>query len=74
MWRTQPNFGKAQLARIITPVTIAAGEYDEIIRPEHTRQIATSIADARLVILPGVSHFAMLQDPPEFNRALRQFL
>ena len=29
---------------------------------------------AKLVILPGVSHFAMLQDPAEFNQAIRDFL
>jgi len=26
------------------------------------------------VMLPGVSHFAMLQDPGQFNQALTDFL
>ncbi len=74
MWRSEPNYTSAQLASIKLPVTVADGEYDEIIRPEHTRQIAASISGGRLVILPRVSHFAMLQDAATFNAALREFL
>jgi pimeloyl-ACP methyl ester carboxylesterase len=32
--------------------------------------MAASIPGARLVILPGVSHFAMLQNPAWFARAV----
>jgi pimeloyl-ACP methyl ester carboxylesterase len=32
------------------------------------------IPGARLLILPRVSHFAMLRDPAQFNRALIDFL
>jgi len=74
MWRTQPNFSKQQLAAIKMPVTVADGEYDEIIKPEHTRQIAANIPYARLTIMSDVSHFAMLQDPPQFDAALGEFL
>ena len=74
MWRTQPNFSKAQLGKIGLPVTISDGEYDEIISLGHTKGIAASIVKANLVILPNVSHFAMLQDSAEFNQALRRFL
>jgi pimeloyl-ACP methyl ester carboxylesterase len=74
MWRTEPNFLKTQLANIRSPVTIADGEYDEIIKPEHTRKIASDIKGSSLVILPNVSHFAMLQNPAQFNQALRKFL
>jgi pimeloyl-ACP methyl ester carboxylesterase len=74
MWRTQPTFSKQQLATIKMPVMVADGEYDEIIKPEHTRQIAASIQDARLSIMSEVSHFAMLQDPSQFNAVLGEFL
>jgi pimeloyl-ACP methyl ester carboxylesterase len=36
--------------------------------------MSLAILHARLVMLPGVSHFAMLQDPGQFNRALTAFL
>jgi pimeloyl-ACP methyl ester carboxylesterase len=74
MWRTEPNFTRAQLAKIRLPVTVADGEYDEIIKPEQTRRIASDIPGARLAILPDVSHFAMLQNPVQFNKAIGDFL
>jgi pimeloyl-ACP methyl ester carboxylesterase len=74
MWRTQPSFSKEELARIRAPTAISDGEYDEIIRREHTEAMARQIPGARLVMLPRVSHFAMLQDPAQFNAALLGFL
>ena len=74
MWRREPNFTKAQLGTIKIPVTIADGEHDEIIKPEHAKQIAAEIPGAQLVILRGVSHFAMLQNPAQFEEVLLKFL
>jgi pimeloyl-ACP methyl ester carboxylesterase len=74
MWRTEPNFTKQKLAAVNLPTTISDGEYDEIIKRDHTEMMAHAIRDARLVIQPGVSHFAMLQNPAQFNDALMEFL
>lgn len=74
MWETQPEFSAEQLRSLKIPVVIADGEYDEAIRPEHTRYMASSIPGARLVILSDVSHFAMLQNPRKFNAAVLEFL
>ncbi|MGO9547074.1 MAG: alpha/beta fold hydrolase [Rhodomicrobium sp.] len=74
MWRREPNFGRQTLASIKVPVTVSDGEHDEIIRPDHTARIAKTIPKAKKVILPGVSHFAMLQNPAQFNRAVQAFL
>ncbi len=74
MWLTEPDFTAAQLRSIRVPTTIADGEYERIIKPEHTRYLAATIPHARLVILPDVSHFAILQDPAEFNAAVLSFL
>ena len=63
MWQREPNFTKAQLGGIKIPVTVADGEHDEIIKSAHTKMITAEIPGAKLVI-PGVSHFAMLQNPP----------
>jgi pimeloyl-ACP methyl ester carboxylesterase len=70
MWATQPHLTDEQLKAIRTPITIADGRYDEGIKQSHDRYMASTIPDARLVILPGVSHFAMLQNPPLFARAV----
>ena len=70
MWATQPHITDEQLKTIHTPITIADGRYDEGIKQSHDRYMVSTIPDARLVILPGVSHFAMLQNPPLFARAV----
>jgi pimeloyl-ACP methyl ester carboxylesterase len=74
MWETLPAFTRAELASIKVPTTIADGEFDEGIKQTHDEYMAQAIPGARLVILPGVSHFAMLQDPQAFNAAVLRFL
>ena len=74
MWRTEPNLTKRDLAAVKTATTISDGDHDEIIRLDHIEQMSLAIPRARLVILQGVSHFAMLQDPGQFNDALTAFL
>ena len=74
MWLREPNFTPDKLRSIRVPTTIADGEYEEIIRPEDTRYLAATIPNAKLVILPNVSHFAILQNPSAFNAAVLQFL
>lgn len=71
MWRSQPTFTRAQLSAIKVPTAVSDGEYDEI---EHTRKIAAEIPNARLVIMPKLSHFALLQDSARFNAPLLDFL
>ena len=74
MQRTQPNYSAEDLARIHVPVTIAQSEHDEFIKREHAEYLARSIPNAEFVFLPGVSHFAPLQRPDQFNAAILDFL
>jgi pimeloyl-ACP methyl ester carboxylesterase len=74
MWRTEPRFSARQLANVKVSTAISDGEYDEIIKRDHTVLMSREIPRARLVILPQVSHFAMLQNPGQFNRAVIDFL
>ena len=74
MWDTEPNYAAADLARIHVPIAIADGDHDEAIKRDHTEYLARSIPGAKLIILPGVSHFAMLQKPALFNAAVLGFL
>jgi pimeloyl-ACP methyl ester carboxylesterase len=74
MWETLPAFTPAELASIKVPTTIADGEFDEAIKQTHDEYMAQAIPGARRVILPHVSHFAMLQDPRAFNAAVLRFL
>jgi pimeloyl-ACP methyl ester carboxylesterase len=74
MQKTQPNFSAHDLAEINVPVVIVQSEYDEFIRREHAEYLARSIPHAEFVLLPGVSHFAPLQRPEQFNAAMLAFL
>jgi len=74
MWAEQPNFTAEQLGAIPVPVAIADGDHDEAIDMAHTKQMAAMIPGSELIILPGLSHFAMWQDPATFNAAVLKFL
>jgi pimeloyl-ACP methyl ester carboxylesterase len=74
MWATQPRYSESALRRIMTPVQVVDGDHDEAVRPEHTRALAALLPNARLLIEPGVSHFAFMQAPERFTAALEAFL
>jgi pimeloyl-ACP methyl ester carboxylesterase len=73
MWRTEPNYTAADLARIEAPVLVVAGEFDSIER-DHTETLAASIPNGRVHIVPGTTHFVLLEDPAAFNDAMLGFL
>jgi pimeloyl-ACP methyl ester carboxylesterase len=74
MQRTQPNYSAKDLAQISVPVVIVHSEHDEFIKREHAEYLARSIPKAEFVELAGVSHFAPLQRPEQFNIAMFAFL
>lgn len=74
MQRTQPNYSAKDLSKISVPVAIVQSEHDEFIKHEHAEYLACSIPDAEFIHLLGVSHFAPLQRPEQFNHAILTFL
>ena len=74
MQRTQPNFSADDLAKIRVPVAIVHSEHDEFIKREHAEYLARTIPHAEFLYLYGVSHFAPLQRPEQFNNAVLMFL
>ena len=74
MWDTEPHLSDEQLRSIKVPTWIVDGDRDELIKREHTDRMAVLIPGAGELILPNVSHFALLQDPVQFNEALLHFL
>jgi pimeloyl-ACP methyl ester carboxylesterase len=74
MQRTQPDYSANDLAKISVPVVIVQSEHDEFIKREHAEYLARSIPNAGLVVLDGVSHFAPLQRPEQFNTAIVEFV
>jgi pimeloyl-ACP methyl ester carboxylesterase len=74
MQHTQPNYSAHDLAKISVPVAIVQSEHDEFIKREHAEYLARTIPNGDLVILNGVSHFAPLQRPEQFNTAMLTFV
>jgi pimeloyl-ACP methyl ester carboxylesterase len=74
MQRTQPNYSTEDLAKISVPVRIAQRERDEFIKREHAEYLARTIPGGSFILLDGVSHFAPLQRPKQFNTAMLAFV
>jgi pimeloyl-ACP methyl ester carboxylesterase len=74
MWASEPAWTKEQLAAIMVPTAIVLGDHDDAITRAHTDYMAASIPGAKLIILKDASHFAMLQDPAGYTKAVLDFL
>lgn len=71
----QPNWSDADLGRIDgKKVTIAGAEHDEAVNLSVPGHLASVIKGSRLKMLGGVSHFAPVQDPGQFARAVEEFV
>lgn len=68
----EPNVPAEALASIRARTLVIAGTKD-MIRQEHTRQIARSIPGAELALIEG-GHFIASQNADEFNRRVLEFL
>jgi pimeloyl-ACP methyl ester carboxylesterase len=74
MWESQPAWTKEQLGKIMTPTIIVLGDHDEAVTRKHTEYMASVIPGAKLLILENASHFAMLQDPAGYTKAVLDFV
>jgi len=74
MWATEPHYTAEELKSIKVPTAVVVGEHDEFIRPEHSKYIADSIPDAKLIILKDVSHLVIYQDPDQYMKAIEDFV
>jgi pimeloyl-ACP methyl ester carboxylesterase len=74
MQRTQPNYLVSDLANIHIPVVIVQSEHDEFIKREHAEYLVQNIPNSEFIFLSGVSHFAPLQRPEQFNNVMLTFL
>jgi pimeloyl-ACP methyl ester carboxylesterase len=74
MWRAEPVFTPQQLGSIRAKTLIAAGADDDLVRPEHTAALARAIPGARMWIVPGATHGAILERPVLVSRTVLEFL
>jgi pimeloyl-ACP methyl ester carboxylesterase len=73
MWRTQPNYSIEDLGRIEAPTLVIAGEFD-IVRPEHTSQLAKAIPGSQEIIIKGSTHSVPTDKPDSINEIILRFL
>jgi pimeloyl-ACP methyl ester carboxylesterase len=73
MWLKEPNFTQAQLRLIKVPTLIMDGVEEELIRPDHAKEIASAIPKAKLVMLPNVGHYAIFKKPELWNKTVLEF-
>jgi 3-oxoadipate enol-lactonase len=64
----------ARLAAVSCPVMVIAGGDDRVIPLAYAEQILVHIPQARLCRIPGAAHLSNVEQPADFNAALREFL
>ena len=55
------------------PLLLVTGARDPLAPAEELRAILEARPDAELLEMPGIGHYALLEDPPRLARALRDF-
>jgi pimeloyl-ACP methyl ester carboxylesterase len=64
---------RADLSRIDTRrcyVALLTGEYDYSCTPAMSEAVAKEIPGASFIVMPGMGHFPMIENYPEFRRYL----
>jgi pimeloyl-ACP methyl ester carboxylesterase len=65
--------GRGKLGAIKEPTLVLVGPYDFICPPKWAREIHAEIAGSELVEFPDSGHFAHLEQPEQFDKAVRDF-
>ena len=64
----------ARLAAGGCPVLVIAGDDDRVIPLAYAEQVLLHVPQARLRRIPGAAHLSNVEQPADFNAALREFL
>ena len=65
---------RAVRERLTMPILCIEGEEDVMIAPEMIRELARTLPDARLEIIPGCGHSVYFENAPVFNRTVLDFV
>ena len=63
-----------QLSQLSTPVLGVYGQHDNIVDPRQIEVLSQTVPGSHRVMLSQSRHFPMLDEPDQFNAAVRQFL
>lgn len=73
LWRTEPQFEHSDLKAITAPTLVITGEND-IIDLVHSSELAQSLANGKLEIVPDAGHAAPVTHPLQINQLIASFL
>jgi pimeloyl-ACP methyl ester carboxylesterase len=62
------------LDRVRVPALVIAGGADRFIPPARSEQLAEALPDAELAVVPGATHFGLLEFPEEILGRVERFL
>lgn len=65
---------RSELGKVQVPVLVLVGEHDEATPPPMSHELAASLPQAHLEIIPGCAHVPQLQSPRLFLDAVADFL
>jgi pimeloyl-ACP methyl ester carboxylesterase len=65
---------RPHLPRLRCPVLVMCGEDDRLTPPERSREIASSVPQAKLVLVPRCGHMLTMERPEIVNAALAEWL
>lgn len=63
-----------QMSKITDPVLLLRGDADWLVSQEQVEATASRVAGSEIVVLEGTGHYPMIENPLEFNEAVRSFL
>jgi pimeloyl-ACP methyl ester carboxylesterase len=74
LWLTEPEYTQKEISSIKAPTLVITGKNEESIKEEHTKNIAQTIPNAKLELIPNTGHFCPVEDPKTVNRLISNFL
>lgn len=74
LWTHQPDIPLERLAGVPVPTLVLHAENEQFYAKEHSADMARTIPDARLEVVPGAAHASPQEQPSEVNAAIVRFL
>lgn len=65
---------REEMSKITDPVLLLRGDADWLVSQEQVEATASRVPGSRIAVLEGTGHYPMIENPLEFNAAVRSFL
>jgi pimeloyl-ACP methyl ester carboxylesterase/putative sterol carrier protein len=65
---------REEMGSITSPVLLLRGDADWLVSQDQVEETAARISGSRISVLAGTGHYPMIENPFEFNQAVREFL